>query len=56
MPKPSTQTKVVFVFGTENVPLDNDQVIADLSAYLERDVGAELAHAWCTMRERNARI
>lgn len=56
MPKRPTQANIFFAFDTENAQFENDQVIADLSAYLERDVGAEWAHASRTMRERNARI
>jgi polyphosphate glucokinase len=35
------RNEVVFLFDVDNTLLDNDRVIADLEAYLKRDVGAE---------------
>jgi hypothetical protein len=36
----------VFLFDVDNTLLDNDQVIADLSAHLEREVGVERERAY----------
>src|SRR5690348_1756197 len=33
--------KVVFLFDVDNTLLDNDQVVADLMRYLEREIGSE---------------
>jgi FMN phosphatase YigB (HAD superfamily) len=40
-PHSSAHAKIVFLFDVDNTLLDNDQVIADLSAHLEREVGSE---------------
>jgi hypothetical protein len=39
----SQKHDVVFLFDVDNTLLDNDQVTADLRAFLEREVGAERA-------------
>ena len=33
--------KIVFLFDVDNTLLDNDQVVADLMRYLEREIGSE---------------
>jgi FMN phosphatase YigB (HAD superfamily) len=33
--------KIVFLFDVDNTLLDNDQVVADLMCYLEREIGSE---------------
>jgi FMN phosphatase YigB (HAD superfamily) len=33
--------KIVFLFDVDNTLLDNDQVVADLMGYLEREIGSE---------------
>jgi FMN phosphatase YigB (HAD superfamily) len=33
--------KIVFLFDVDNTLLDNDQVVADLMQYLEREIGSE---------------
>jgi hypothetical protein len=38
---PPARNEVVFLFDVDNTLLDNDRVIADLQAYLKREVGAE---------------
>jgi FMN phosphatase YigB (HAD superfamily) len=42
----NTAGKIVFLFDVDNTLLDNDHVIADLSAHLEREVGVERERAY----------
>jgi FMN phosphatase YigB (HAD superfamily) len=51
-PKTSGRAKVVFLFDVDNTLLDNDQVIADLSKYLKREVGPERARCYWTIFEQ----
>src|ERR1035438_9381489 len=46
------QRKVVFLFDVDNTLLDNDRVIADLSDYLNREVGPERARGYWNLFER----
>jgi len=49
--------KVVFLFDVDNTLLDNDRVIADLSKYLEREVGRGRARAyWAIFEQLRARL
>jgi len=42
-----SQPETAFLFDVDNTLLDNDRVIADLQAHLEREVGADrAAHYW----------
>src|ERR1017187_611128 len=50
--KGSVSPKTVFLFDVDNTLLDNDQVIADLSVYLKREVGTERARCYWTIFER----
>jgi FMN phosphatase YigB (HAD superfamily) len=43
---------IVFLFDVDNTLLDNDRVISDLSAHLEREVGRERERAYWTIFER----
>jgi len=43
--------KIVFLFDVDNTLLDNDRVTADLSKYLDREVGRERAHCYWAMFE-----
>jgi FMN phosphatase YigB (HAD superfamily) len=40
-PHPSSPARIVFLFDVDNTLLDNDHVIADLSAHLQREAGVE---------------
>lgn len=44
-------TRIVFLFDVDNTLLDNDQVIADLSAHLEREVGVERERSYWSIFE-----
>ena len=44
--------KIVFLFDVDNTLLDNDHVIADLSHYLEREVGPKRAQCYWAMFEQ----
>jgi hypothetical protein len=44
--------KIVFLFDVDNTLLDNDHVVADLMAYLEREVGHERQHRYWTFFEQ----
>lgn len=48
----SGRAKLVFLFDVDNTLLDNDRVIADLSKYLEREVGPKRARCYWTLFER----
>ena len=50
--KRSNPGKIVFLFDVDNTLLDNDRVIADLSAYLKREVGPRRARCYWTIFER----
>ncbi|MBZ5537738.1 MAG: HAD family hydrolase [Acidobacteriia bacterium] len=50
--KRSVPPKIVFLFDVDNTLLDNDQVIADLSKYLKREVGPERARCYWTIFEQ----
>ena len=50
--KKSERAKIVFLFDVDNTLLDNDRIIADLSGYLEREVGAERARGYWSIFER----
>src|SRR5450759_4707920 len=47
-----TPHKTVFLFDVDNTLLDNDRVIADLTKYLKREVGAKRARCYWTIFER----
>jgi len=51
-PKRSVPAKIVFLFDVDNTLLDNDQVIADLSKYLKREVGSKRARSYWTIFEQ----
>ena len=51
-PKGSGRAKTVFLFDVDNTLLDNDQVIADLTKYLKREVSPERARRCWTIFER----
>lgn len=51
-PKRSVSAPIVFLFDVDNTLLDNDQVIADLSKYLKREVGLKRARCYWTFFER----
>src|ERR1035441_7821578 len=56
-PNPSVPGKIVFLFDVDNTLLDNDQVIADLSKYLKREVGPERARCyWTTFEQLRTRL
>ncbi len=42
-------SKIVFLFDADNTLLDNDRIIADFNAYLEREVGPALAQSYWTI-------
>jgi hypothetical protein len=50
--KRSAPARIVFLFDVDNTLLDNDRVIADLSKYLKREVGAERARCYWTIFEQ----
>jgi len=56
MHRRSTQAKVISLFDIKDSLIDNDHVIADCRAYLERDIGAKWGRASSTMRGRNALV
>jgi FMN phosphatase YigB (HAD superfamily) len=47
-----TSHETVFLFDVDNTLLDNDRVIADLTKYLKREVGAKRARCYWTIFER----
>ncbi|MBZ5554538.1 MAG: HAD family hydrolase [Acidobacteriia bacterium] len=51
-PRRSVPAKIVFLFDVDNTLLDNDQVIADLSKYLKREVGPRRARCYWTIFEQ----
>ncbi|MGD0744534.1 MAG: HAD family hydrolase [Verrucomicrobiota bacterium] len=51
-PKRSVPAKIVFLFDVDNTLLDNDQVIADLSKYLQREFGPKRAQCYWTIFEQ----
>jgi FMN phosphatase YigB (HAD superfamily) len=51
-PKRSVPAKIGFLFDVDNTLLDNDQVIADLSKYLKREVGPDRARCYWTIFEQ----
>ncbi len=56
-PQRSVPDKVVFLFDVDNTLLDNDRVIADLSIYLEREVGRGRARAyWAIFEQLRTRL
>ncbi len=49
--------RIVFLFDVDNTLLDNDRVIADLSKYLEREVGRGRERAyWAIFEQLRARL
>jgi len=53
----SVPGKVVFLFDVDNTLLDNDQVIADLSKYLQREVGSGRARSyWAIFEQLRTRL
>src|SRR5450759_5002988 len=50
--KRPARSQVVFLFDVDNTLLDNDRVIADLGAYLKREVGPGRARCYWTIFER----
>lgn len=46
------RASVVFLIDVDNTLLDNDRVIADLGAHLEREVGADQAQNYWTIFEK----
>jgi FMN phosphatase YigB (HAD superfamily) len=52
IPRISGRAKIVFLFDVDNTLLDNDRVIADLTKYLEREVGPQRARRYWTIFER----
>ncbi len=44
--------KTVFLFDVDNTLLDNDRIIADLNAYLQREVGPRRAHRYWVIFEQ----
>jgi hypothetical protein len=44
--------KIVFLFDVDNTLLDNDRIIADLNAYLKREVGPKRARCYWVIFER----
>ena len=51
-PRRPAPYKVVFLFDVDNTLLDNDRVIADLRAFLNREVGPERARCYWTLFDR----
>jgi FMN phosphatase YigB (HAD superfamily) len=51
-PKKTGRAKVVFLFDVDNTMLNNDQVIADLTKYLRREVGPKRARCYWAMFEQ----
>ena len=51
-PKTSRRAKVVFLFDVDNTLLDNDRVIADLTKYLDREVGPKRAQCYWALFEQ----
>ena len=49
--KRSVTAKIVFLFDVDNTLLNNDQIIVDLSKYLEDEVGRERARRYWTIFE-----
>jgi FMN phosphatase YigB (HAD superfamily) len=45
------RAKVVFFFDVDNTLLDNDRIIADLNAFLQREVGPKRARRYWTLFE-----
>jgi hypothetical protein len=52
IPKRAVPATIVFLFDVDNTLLDNDQIIADLSEYLTREVGHERARCYWTIFEQ----
>ena len=50
--KPKGRSKVAFLFDVDNTLLDNDRIIADLNAYLKREVGPKRARCYWTLFEK----
>jgi FMN phosphatase YigB (HAD superfamily) len=46
------RAKIVFLFDVDNTLLNNDQVIADLTKYLKREVGPKRARCYWVMFEQ----
>ena len=44
-------SKVVFLFDVDNTLLNNDRIVADLNAYLKREVGPKRARSYWTIFE-----
>jgi len=56
LPRPA-RAKIVFLFDVDNTLLDNDQVIADLSKHLQREVGPGRARAyWAIFEQLRTRL
>src|SRR5512135_231946 len=56
-PQRSAPGSVVFLFDVDNTLLDNGRVIADLSSYLEREVGPGRARAyWAIFEQLRTRL
>ncbi len=51
-PRTSGRAEVVFLFDVDNTLLDNDRVIADLSRYLQREVGPKRAQCYWALFEQ----
>jgi len=51
-PDPPAQARVAFLFDVDNTLLDNDRVIADLRAHLERELGAGRAQRYWSLFEQ----
>ena len=52
IPKNPGHAKIVFLFDVDNTLLNNDQVIADLTKYLKREVGPRRARCYWAMFEQ----
>jgi FMN phosphatase YigB (HAD superfamily) len=53
----SARANIVFLFDVDNTLLDNDRVIADLSSYLQREVGRGRARAyWAIFEQLRTRL
>jgi len=52
IPKNPGRAKIVFLFDVDNTLLNNDQVIADLTQYLKREVGPRRARCYWAMFEQ----
>jgi hypothetical protein len=50
-PRSAGRARLVFLFDVDNTLLDNDRIIADLSAYLKREVGTRRARCYWTIFE-----